>query len=118
MQGTIDSIALTQKIREGMERLGINQAELARRAGITRSALTQILSGDRIPSTPVLLPIAGVLGVSMDFLLGKSNASEIEDLLQNDAIRELVKGFLSLTASDQQRVLQMIDILRKTGEER
>jgi transcriptional regulator with XRE-family HTH domain len=119
MQTTIDTAMLIKKIKEGMHRLGINQAELARRANVTRSALTQILSGDRTPSTPVLLQIASVLGVSIDFLLGKAEASQIEDILQNDAIREFVMGFVKLKAIDRQRVLQMIDILLITdaGEE-
>jgi transcriptional regulator with XRE-family HTH domain len=118
MQGTIDTETLTAKIRQGMERLGINQAELARRSGITRSALTQILAGDRRnPTTPVLMSIAEVLGVSVDYLIGKSEISEIEDLLHNDSIRELVNGFLKLKAGDQLRVLQMIDIFLKTGAE-
>jgi transcriptional regulator with XRE-family HTH domain len=117
MQTTIDTATLTVKIRHAMLQLDINQSELARRAGITRSALTQILSGNRTPSTPALLQIAGALGVSVDFLLGKSETSQIEDLLQHDAIRELVTGFLKLKPSDRQRVLQMVDLLLKTSQE-
>ncbi len=117
MHGTIDTVKLNEKIRQGMLQLGINQAELARRANITRSALTQILSGNRTPSTPALMQIAGVLGVSIDFLLGKSETSRIEDLLQHDAIRELVTGFFKLKPSDRQRVLQMVDLLLQTGQE-
>jgi transcriptional regulator with XRE-family HTH domain len=117
MQTTIDTATLTDKIRNAMMQLGINQAELARRAGITRSALTQILAGNRTPSTPALLQIAGALGVSVDFLLGKSETSQIEDLLQHEAIHELVTGFLKLKPSDRQRVLQMVDLLLKTSQE-
>lgn len=117
MQGTVDTAKLTEKIRQGMLKLGINQAELARRADITRSALTQILSGNRTPSTPALLQIAGALGVTVDFLLGKSEAAQIEDLLQHDAIHNLVTGFLKLKASDRERVLQMIELMVKTGQE-
>lgn len=117
MQTTFETAMLAVKIRRKMERLGINQAELSRRAGVTRGAITQILAGDRNPSTPVLLSIAGVLGESVDYLLGKSEDSEIEDILQHDAIRELVTGFLKLKPSDRQRVLQMVDLLLKTSKE-
>lgn len=117
MQVTVDTEKLIEKIRQGMIKLGINQSELARRADITRSALTQILSGNRTPSTPALMQIAGALGVTVDFLLGKSETSQIEDLLQHDAIHKLVTGFLKLKASDRERVLQMIDLMAKTDQE-
>ncbi len=99
-----------------MERLGINQAELSRRAGISRSALTQILSGDRTPSTQVMLGISGVLDLSIDYLLGKAETPEIEAILQNEKILHLVRGFLRLSAKDQERVLQLIDFLQKTEQ--
>lgn len=114
MENTIDNKTLNDKIRREMERLGINQAELSRRAGITRSALTQILAGQRTPSTPVIIMLSSVLGLSIDYLLGKTDSSEIEDILQNENILQLVRGFLQLSAKDQERVLQLIDFLQKT----
>ncbi len=117
MESTIDNKTLNDKIRRGMERLGINQAELSRRSGITRSALTQILSGDRTPSTQVVMSLSGVLGLSVDYLLGRTEASEIEDILQNEKILQLVRGFLKLSAKDQERVLQLLDFLQKTEHE-
>lgn len=48
----------------------LNQAELADRAGITQSAVSQIEKGERAPSFDVLRRLAAALGVSTAELLG------------------------------------------------
>lgn len=47
-----------------------NQAELARRVGVSPSAVSFWLSGDRTPNGPARRQIAAVLGVSLD-VVGK-----------------------------------------------
>jgi transcriptional regulator with XRE-family HTH domain len=50
-------------IRELLESRGISQKTLADSIGLTESAVSRIVSGERYPSMPVLFAIAGVLGV-------------------------------------------------------
>ena len=62
---------LGRRIRQARERYGMSQAELARRIGISGTALNQIESGKTPdPGVSRILGIARVLGVSPNDLLG------------------------------------------------
>lgn len=85
---------LDQKIRKLRESRGWSQADLARKAGITRSAVSTYEQGQRTPSADVIRCFARAFGVSADYLLGISErrAVEVEGLSEHDEalIRELV----------------------------
>ena len=49
---------------------GLSQAQLAERIGITKSMVSAYENSIRMPSYPVLIKIAGVFNVSVDYLLG------------------------------------------------
>ena len=52
-----------------MNENGVNQAELSRRSGVSKSSLSRYLAGDDIPVSKAKA-IADALGVSVDTLLG------------------------------------------------
>lgn len=52
---------------------GLTQKELAIKAGVTESAVSHYLKGDRIPRGAILLNLANSLGVSTDYLLNEDN---------------------------------------------
>lgn len=58
--------------------LGISQAQFARRIGVDRSTVSQLLGGvePRLPNGQVVAEAASVLGVSGDWLLGLSDRRE------------------------------------------
>lgn len=58
------------RLRALRERRGWSQRELARRCEIGESAIGKYESGLSDPSSSILKRIAGVLGVSADYLLG------------------------------------------------
>jgi transcriptional regulator with XRE-family HTH domain len=62
------------RLDEGMRRAGYNRSQLAKRAGVDRSTLSQLLSaGDlRMPRADTVAAIAMALNVSLDWLLGLS----------------------------------------------
>lgn len=69
-----------------MQRTQINQSALARRIGVDRSTVSQLLkgSGARLPNAQVVGECAAALGVSADWLLSLSDRSETAaDLLAN-----------------------------------
>lgn len=69
----------------------MTQSELAKRLGITRSSVNAWEMGLNVPSTQFIVELAGIFGVSTDFLLGVEataavsveglNDSEIEAIL-------------------------------------
>lgn len=64
---------------EAVERSGLARAELARRSGIDRSTLSQLLAetGDRLPRADTVASLANALQVSLDWLLGLSQNNTI-----------------------------------------
>ncbi|UUY01584.1 helix-turn-helix domain-containing protein [Svornostia abyssi] len=69
-----DAIAIGRRIRKFREEKGINAAQLARDAQISRSYLSELENGagnHRRPSAQVLYAIGKALGVSMSDLLGR-----------------------------------------------
>ena len=61
-----------ERISQARTRCGWNQSELARRLGKPRQHLSQIEQGKQQPRAELLVEIATVLGVSTDYLLGRT----------------------------------------------
>ncbi len=83
------------RLTEALERLGVSRAEFARRAGIDRSTLTQLLSSEnaRLPRADTLAAIATTLNISTDWLLGLSQQAERSaEILEESIHIELVAG--------------------------
>lgn len=66
-------------------RMGMSQAELARRLRVSASAIGMYEQGRRQPAADTLVALGGVFGVSVDYLLtGKASGPE------SQAVDELV----------------------------
>jgi transcriptional regulator with XRE-family HTH domain len=64
--------SLGDRIRQARARLRLTQAELARRIGISTTAMNAIESGDTDPRASRITALADVLDVSTDYLLGRT----------------------------------------------
>lgn len=72
------------RLAQAMAEKGISQSALARRVGVDRSSISQILSGEgaRMPNAQLAAECAAALAVSADWLLGLSDRPErLADLL-------------------------------------
>lgn len=105
-----------KRIKEVREKLGLNQAKLAAEADITPAAISQIESGDRIPSTPILRRLATALQVSTDYLLGSTDKSELKDMLQDQSVQKFFRGFQDLNEADKQFIQKQIDLLKSQSK--
>jgi transcriptional regulator with XRE-family HTH domain len=82
MSETVDKRAraalFRDRLAEAMTDRGATQAGLARRIGVDRSTVSQLLSGEsaRLPNAQVVAECAGALGVSADWLLGLTDRPE------------------------------------------
>ena len=72
-----------------MARSGLSRASLARRAGLDRSTLTQLLSPDldRLPRTDTAAALAAELKVSLDWLVGLSAEEKLGVDVLDEALR-------------------------------
>jgi transcriptional regulator with XRE-family HTH domain len=79
------------RLREARELRRLSQAELASRAKLQASAVSHFETGTRRPSFDNLRRLADALGVSTDYLLGRSDsltgAAATTDILYRDISR-------------------------------
>ncbi|MFA9443799.1 helix-turn-helix transcriptional regulator [Egicoccus sp. AB-alg6-2] len=65
----MDPAAIGQRVRRMRRALGLSQAELADRAGISRQALGTLEAGRHLPRVDAAVALAGVLGTTVEDLL-------------------------------------------------
>ncbi|UXE90183.1 helix-turn-helix domain-containing protein [Limosilactobacillus reuteri] len=76
------------RVQELMDKKGLNQAELGRRAGMSRSVINNLLRGIRNPSLLTALTVSRALGVSLDEL----TAGNVVDMVDTqDAVNSTFK---------------------------
>ncbi len=92
------------RLGQGLADAGVSQAQLARRIGVDRSTVSQLLTGDtpRLPNGQVVAEAAAALGVSADWLLGLSDRREPAAQLLASALDmpEAPRGNLSKVLMD------------------
>lgn len=110
------AVVIGKRIKEVRERLGFNQAKLAAEAEITPAAISQIEAGDRTPSTPILRRLGTALKVSTDYLLGNTEKSELQDMLQDQSVQKFFRGFQDLNDTDKQFIQKQIELLRSQSK--
>jgi len=67
-----------ERIKKRREELKLSQFELANRLGLTSAAVSLLEKGERKPSFDMTLKLSEVLGMTTDFLMGKSSDSKVE----------------------------------------
>lgn len=69
---------------EFLEPLGLSQAELARRSGLARMAISEIVRGKRTITAKTAIALAGVLDTSPQFWLNLQNNYDLANARLND----------------------------------
>ena len=64
------------KLKEIRERLGYTRKQACDYIGCSRTVYTRYENGDRQPSLPMLIRIADVFGVSLDYLVGREGPQQ------------------------------------------
>lgn len=70
-------IALGRALREGRERTGASQHEIAERLGITLEYYGRLERGQQLPSLPTLVDLCRTLDVSFDALVRETPATAL-----------------------------------------
>lgn len=74
--------SVTNRISDLLSQRGMSQKELAQKAGLTESAISHYIKGDRVPRGVNLVKIARALDTSTDFLLNSNESSSREEELK------------------------------------
>lgn len=73
----------SERVSELMRRYKLTQKELASKAGVTESAMSYYVKGERTPRSDVLTRMAKALNTTTDYLLGTTSNSS-PNLDQNE----------------------------------
>lgn len=71
---------ITERLSELLNSRGMSQKDLATKTGITESAISHYVKGDRTPRGSNLSKIAVALGTTTDYLLDGKAANKKDDL--------------------------------------
>ncbi|AEE98054.1 helix-turn-helix domain-containing protein [Mahella australiensis] len=118
------------RIKELREEAKISQAELASILGVTQQALSNYENGLREPDLDTINKIANYFGVSIDYLLCRTNVRNsdvIEEAIKDDPeleriwnmlnnreeVRLMFKKIADLKPADVKRILKIIEIVEE-----
>jgi len=102
-----------ERLRAARDKRGLNQEELAGRAGLQPSAISHFETGKRKPSFDNLRRLADALDATTDYLLGR--VSELTGLAGADRLH---RNFDRLTSDDQDVAEGIMELLAKKAQAR
>lgn len=103
---------LGKRIELERNRLGINQIELAKKLNLSSSAsISQYESGDRIPSDDIKLKMCEIFNCSLDYLMGKSNLRNLQEIKIDDADVSFYNGIKGLNETNKMIIKNTIEAL-------
>lgn len=71
-------------IKQARTRKNLSQAEVANAIGVSSVVFSRYETGSRQPPIEVLIQLADLFGVSVDYLLGRQNAAEDSTLSETE----------------------------------
>lgn len=108
-------------LRQLRNKAGMSQEELAKRLGMSKSAISMYESGSREPSLEILEAIADIFNVDMNTLTDSKRSFELDDELQEyleelknrEEMRMLFSLAKGATKEDVMQAVKIIEALRK-----
>ena len=103
----------SERLRTARELKGFSQTDLAKKTDLQPSAISHFENNRRSPSFDNLKQLADVLGVTVDYLLGRSE----EPTTVNIDIQMLFRDFKQMSEADRKILTEMAKVLVKNNEE-
>ena len=99
------------RIREARKKKMMTMKDLGKLVGVAESTISMYETGKREPDNSTLKLLADILGVSIDYLLDRTNETETDDIKKavaesaNSPKQEISSLFDTLTPDEQEKVL-------------
>lgn len=103
---------LSERMGELMRRQKLTQKELAAKAGVTESAMSYYVNGERTPRSDILAKIAASLETSTDYLLGTT-----DNPYPDTASKDLQYLQRNLSKLDEEQLKKAENILKAVFED-
>lgn len=107
-------------LTEEMESRGWNNSELARRAGLVPSAISQVISGTRSPGYELCVKVARAFGIPPETVLRRARLLPpllVPEAQGNVTIKQLAEIILRLPEDKQRDLLEIALALLRTSAE-
>jgi transcriptional regulator with XRE-family HTH domain len=98
-----------KRLKEARELRGLNQVQLAARAGLPAPSVSHFESGPRKPSFDNLKALASALDVTTDYLLGRSDTPDASA----ETVGRLHRDLHKLSSQDLDLAKDFVDLLIK-----
>lgn len=95
-----------ERIKELLEKKGMSQKELAKRAHCTEAAISHYIKGDRMPRAAVLTRIAVELNTTVDYIMEgieKDTRSEVDY-----ATRLIARNSCNMSREDKRKIINLL----------
>ncbi len=109
----------TQRLKNSRNRRKFTQGELAIKVNTTKATISNYENGHSTPSNDMLIQLSDALGVSTDYLLGRSDTpnmseqEEFEAFANDPELKRWYKELPNSKEEDLQALKQMWDIIKK-----
>ena len=114
---------LGTRIKKERENLNLSREDLAKRIGVSYSAIAMYEQGHREPNNEILLKMCKIFDCSMDYLAGKSDFKTSDEEFKHNknkiatnALLEISEGLLNIGLTPDQ-ILQVGDLLLSLDNE-
>lgn len=114
---------LGNRIKKERENLNLSREDLAKRIGVSYSAIAMYEQGNREPNNEILLKMCEIFSCSMDYLTGKSDFKTSDEefkgtkkKIATNALLEISGGLLNIGLTPNQ-ILQVGDLLLSLDNE-
>jgi len=104
---------LGERIKKHRKILGMTQMEIAIASDITQATISRLESGEVLElRSEGLKRLAAALGVTVDYLIGKTDNLTPDDIVRSDSEAEqLLKGFENLSSDGRAELIDFLDYL-------
>ena len=112
------AMELGDKVKELRQNLGWTQVTLAEKAGVTHATISRIESGKVVqPMMNHLRNLAEALGVSVDYLSGKSAQMFSDEPQYDKQVHTIFRGWGKLSQTKRQELVNFARFLEQQDEE-
>ena len=108
------------RLKKLLEELDIKQNELAEKTGITEATISNYINAKQLPKLGVVEKIADILGVSVDYLLGKTDVrnsgKQIDDVLNEAMIGMSKEEYEALNETQKKQIRDFAIFVKNQNE--